>query len=91
MDDAGIYIQAKQGVDAKYTAEGFKASSRTFGIATKRCRPVEDYEIRHVTMRFNRPYAVVAMVDDVNKTWNRVLVFDGWVSEASEIKINRRS
>jgi hypothetical protein len=91
MDDAGIYVEAKQGVEAQYTAEGFKASSRTFGIATKRCRPVEDCEIRHVTMRFNRPYAVVAMVDDVNKTWNRVPIFDGWVAEASEIKINRRS
>lgn len=90
MDDAGIYIQAKQGVDAKYTAEGFKASSRTFGISVKRCRPVEDCEIRHVTMRFNRPYAVVAMVDHVNKAWNRVPIFDGWVAEASEIKINRR-
>lgn len=90
MDSAGIDIEAKQAVEAQYTTEGFRAASRSFGLATMRCRPVEDYEIRHVTMRFNRPYAVVAIVDGVNKTWNRVPIFDGWVAEASEVKINRR-
>lgn len=86
----GISLEAKQGVEARYSAEGFKAGSRTFGISNLRCRPVEDFEIRHVTMRFNRPYAVVASVDYVNEAWNRVPIFDGWVSEASEIQIHRR-
>lgn len=89
--NAGIDVEVKQGVEAQYTAEGFKAASRSFGISTMRCRPVEEFDIREVTLRFTRPYAVVASVDDVNKTWNNVPIFEGWVAEASEIRINRRS
>lgn len=87
---AGINVEIKQGVDAEYSATGFKASSRTFGLAALRSRPVEEYDMHHVTLRFNQPYAVVASVNDVNKTWNNIPVFDGWVAEASEITIHRR-
>jgi hypothetical protein len=88
---------AVQAARARYTARGFQAAAiTTFGlVAGARFEPSAPVPepVRHALLRFDRPYAVVAVAlagdsaDSVPSEafrWRGLPVFSAWVAEPSE-------
>jgi hypothetical protein len=83
-------IQAKQSAIAEFNRTGFKAAALTvFEISATAGPPQRGNRVlqRHATVRFNRPFAAVALAvanPRSNGTWDRVPVFSAWVAQACE-------
>lgn len=86
-----VDFKVQQVAVAEYNALGFKAAALTFGIMARSAMPMYQYENRNVVIRFNRPFAVIATVNTSDPVWNRVPVFDGWITEAVEAEVPKKS
>jgi hypothetical protein len=88
--------QAVQVARARYTARGFQAAAITgleaAGAAIDDTPPTP-VPVRHADLRFDRPYAVVAVaradgsassVPREAFAWHGIPVFSAWVAEPSE-------
>ncbi len=81
-----VLYEAKQVAVARFDRRGFEASAIT-SMAVRLSSPPPGPTVaqRAATLRFNRPYAVVAVaLDSGGGPWNGVPVFSGWVAEPSE-------
>jgi hypothetical protein len=85
-----IYIHATQAVSAEYSAEGFRAAAVTHGWSALRSGKYGELTGRNVVLRFNRPYAVVALSSLYGEAWQGVTLFDGWITKAKDITPRRR-
>jgi hypothetical protein len=87
--------EARQSAVAEYTRFGFKAAAVTaFGVRATALPSLHRVTERVATIRFDRPYAVVALagnegVDDTGRrtdlgvpAWSGLPVFTAWVAEA---------
>lgn len=76
---------AKQVARAEYTRVGFRAAAIT-AVATLTSAPAAPRPgvRRTATVRFGRPYAVVAVARQPRGPWHDVPVFSAWVAEPSE-------
>jgi hypothetical protein len=84
---------AKQAAVARYTAVGFEAAAVT-GLAIAMSAPqLRPGYRREATLRFGRPFAVVAVAsndrgvppsDRMSSPWMGLPVFSAWVSEPAE-------
>lgn len=98
-DPAGS--EARQSAVAEYTRYGFKAAAVTaFGVRATAMPSEHRVLEREATVRFNRPYAVVALADshavvdgvrvDLERpAWVGVPVFNAWVAEAVDADVAR--
>ncbi|MFN8026661.1 MAG: serpin family protein [Acidimicrobiia bacterium] len=84
-------MSAVQAAVARYTSEGFEAAAVTAMVARTLSRPKHTHTQRVLTVRFDRPYAVVAVArDDAAPTpadsrgWHGVPVFSAWVETPAE-------
>jgi Serpin (serine protease inhibitor) len=79
---------ARQAAVARYTASGFEAAAVTVMAAMAGAMMPREGLLRHVEVRFARPYAVVAVARDfdadVPGAWHGVPVFSAWVEEPAE-------
>ncbi|MCL2468288.1 MAG: hypothetical protein FWF02_02335 [Micrococcales bacterium] len=84
-------LDGRQSAAASYDRTGFTAAAVTaftarLGAAAP-VHPPRDVRIRHLEVRFDRPYAVVALihpVDALDRTmdrWKGVPVFNAWVAD----------
>jgi hypothetical protein len=82
-----VLYEAKQVAAARFDRRGFEAAAIT-SIAVRVSAPppgLRTVPQRHATLRFHRPYAVVALaVDPAGGPWHGVPVFSAWVAEPSE-------
>lgn len=82
----------QQSTFAEYTRKGFRAAATTAAAFTARSMPATR-PVRDLTIRFNRPYAVVAVTlahahtrqhgpreQIASDVWDRVPVFSAWVA-----------
>ena len=73
---------------AEYNAVGFKAAALTFGMVMRTAAVAKSYEVRKAIVKFNHPYAVVAVTGNGTGVWDAIPVFDGWITEAVEAEIS---
>lgn len=83
-DEGPIAADAKQVVTAKYNALGFKAAALSYVMVGRSAAIATQSIVREVTLRYNRPYAVVATTISNNDLWDYLTIFDGWISSAVE-------
>ena len=83
FNDFDMFMTAVQVSVAEYNRTGFEAAALTTMLIGVRSVPAMSMKKR-VILNFNHPYAVVAVVR--TGTWDGVPVFDGWISEATEVK-----
>ncbi|MGZ4785172.1 MAG: hypothetical protein ACXV5S_05840 [Acidimicrobiales bacterium] len=101
VDPAGdpLVFQARQSAFAEYTRKGFRAAAVT-GVGARRAAFHGEIQVRHrrADVRFNRPYAVVAVALDHTTDpasphrpvalglpdWAGVPVFSAWVAEVED-------
>lgn len=84
FNDFDMQMNAVQVAVAEYNRTGFEAAALTaMMIGARSCLPKMTMR-KAVTLNFNHPYAVIAVVRE--GTWKNLPVFDGWVSEATEVK-----
>jgi hypothetical protein len=86
-EDMPVHFSAKQTAVASYTKTGFKAAAATaIGMVAAGMPSLHEVLVRRITLRFNRPYAVLACAaqDDEPLAWRGVPVFSGWVTEPQE-------
>jgi hypothetical protein len=86
--------EAVQEARAEYTARGFRAAAITvLGEVAGEADAPELCPVRDATLRFDRPYAVVAVaragraarsVPPEALPWHGIPVFSAWVAEPSE-------
>lgn len=82
FNDFDMIMEAVQVSVAEYNRTGFEAAALTTMMIGARSMPTM-YDKYRVTLNFNHPYAVVAVTR--NGTWDGLPVFDGWISEATEV------
>ncbi|MCL2092488.1 MAG: hypothetical protein FWH11_15030 [Micrococcales bacterium] len=84
-------LEGRQSAVASYDQTGFSAAAVTaFGVrgaSAYRPQPRRQVRIRHLEVRFDRPYAVVAVADLPSRPpnprldhWNGIPVFSAWVA-----------
>jgi hypothetical protein len=81
-----LLYEAKQVASASFHQRGFEAAAIT-SMAVRLSAPAPSASVvqRCATLRFGRPYAVVAVaVDADGGPWHGVPVFSAWVAEPSE-------
>jgi hypothetical protein len=80
-------VEARQSALARFTARGFQAAAVT-GLGLRGLggpEPAPHLPARRATLRFNRPYAVLASVTDgAAEPWRGMPVFSAWVAEPME-------
>lgn len=82
FNDFDMTMEAIQITVAEYNRTGFEAAALSaMLIGTRSVQAMT--RRKKVTLNFNHPYAVVAVVN--NGTWAGLPVFDGWISEATEV------
>lgn len=82
-------LEGTQSAVASYDREGFSAAAVTaFGVvgAAFHPSPQRQVRIRHLEVRLDRPYAVVAVADQPRDRslldhWNGIPVFSAWVAD----------
>jgi len=81
-----IEPESQQIATARYGARGFSAAAVTAMEAPGSALMVATYMgvRRDAIVRFQHPYAVVAVVNDPDSPWFGLPVFTGWVAEAVE-------
>jgi hypothetical protein len=87
-----LVAEAVQVVRAAFGAEGFEAAALTvLGVVRGMPRPDRAVKVREVDIRFDRPYAAVALTDVVRgapaapaPAWAALPVFAAWVAEPTE-------
>jgi hypothetical protein len=87
VDPTGpLGFEAKQVVSAAFHRRGFEAAAITsMAVLLSAPAPSATVTQRMVTLRFGRPYAVVAVaLDPAGGPWHGVPVFSAWVAEPSE-------
>ncbi|MFG1924148.1 hypothetical protein [Cryptosporangium sp. NPDC048952] len=81
----GLGIGARQVARAEYTRVGFRAAAVTAMAWMTSAPPAPRPGIRRTaTVRFGRPYAVVAVARQHGGPWHGVPVFSAWVAEPSD-------
>lgn len=78
----GGHVRTVQSAYAKFGRTGFKAAATTAMLMRSAAIP---NTVRHVTARYNRPYAVIASAVDANTLWRGVPIFEAWVTEPTEV------
>ncbi|HEU5110357.1 MAG TPA: hypothetical protein VFT95_17595, partial [Micromonosporaceae bacterium] len=81
----GHRYEAKQSAMARYSREGFEAAAVTaLAVATGFQQP-RDGVVREAVLRFNSPYAVVAVTTDPKGgPWHGLPVFSAWVATPTD-------
>jgi hypothetical protein len=81
-----VIYEAKQVATARFDRRGFEAAAITSMAVRVSGPPPEARTVkqRQATLRFGRPYAVVAVALDPGGPWHGVPVFSAWVAEPSE-------
>jgi hypothetical protein len=82
-DRPHLDIVGRQAALARYTRTGFEAATITV-LAGVTSVPPEGIR-REALLRFDRPYAVVAVASQPGGPWHGVPVFSAWVTEADEV------
>jgi hypothetical protein len=87
----GYRVAAGQTATATFDRYGFEAAAITLmsvelGMSRPKRRPGLR---RHATVRFSRPFAVVAVVLAPDTQWNGVPVFSGWIARPAEAEAQR--
>jgi hypothetical protein len=79
---ANATTRAEQGTRARFHATGFEAASITEQSAPPSTTPNGQHLAvrRHLTIRFGRPYAVVA-TDTTVPAWSGLPLYCGWITE----------
>lgn len=75
-------LDAKQAAMARYTRTGFEAAAVT-ALMVPTSLPPEGLR-RTALLRFDRPYAVVAVARQEGSPWHGVPVFSAWITKADE-------
>ncbi|TQS40285.1 hypothetical protein [Cryptosporangium phraense] len=79
-----LEAEAVQTALARYTKTGFAAAAVTaLGVRSLSYVEPRDGVRRTATLRFGRPYAVVAVANQPGGPWDRVPVFSAWVTQPS--------
>ncbi len=74
-------LEARQSALAEFSTTGFQAAAVTsVGVRARAMPPaLEPHPYREAILHYNRPYAVIALVDDETSPWHHVPVFSAWV------------
>ncbi|MFI5954710.1 hypothetical protein [Cryptosporangium sp. NPDC051539] len=84
-EPAGSEAEAVQSALAKYSRTGFAAAAVTaLGLRATALIEPRDGVRRIATLRFGRPYAVVAVAEQSGGPWSGVPVFSAWVAAPSD-------
>ena len=84
-----IEIEVRQSATARFAREGFAAAAITSAPLALGIPEPRTIIQRVATLRFNRPYAVVAVaLDSGGGPWNGVPVFSAWVTEPREPEVD---
>ncbi len=90
VDAAGLAIEARQSVVARYHREGFEAAAVTAVTARTSAVVAEEGPLRVARLRFAHPYAVVAVARPTAPRgaepdpWDGIPVFSAWVAQPEE-------
>jgi hypothetical protein len=77
--------EAKQSAVARYSREGFEAAAVTAMAVALGFVPGRDGLVREAVLRFNAPYAVVAVTTDpAGGPWHGLPVFSAWVATPTD-------
>lgn len=86
--DRPVELAARQTATATYGRTGFRAAAVTaVGVRATSMRPQREVLVRRITLRFNRPHAVLACAarDAGPQAWRGVPVFSAWVAAPQEV------
>ncbi len=82
---SALDVAARQVARAEYTRVGFRAAAVTaMAWMTSAPPPPRPGVLRTATVRFGRPYAVVAVARQPEGPWHGLPVFSAWVADAAE-------
>lgn len=83
-EDQPAQFEARQNVTASYTKTGFRAAAASaIGMSAGAAPQFATVRTREVTIRFNRPHAVVALTQG-HGLWNGLPVVNAWVAEPAD-------